>query len=90
MSTARRERKKFDDAASATPFHALTEPDYRYQVAKFHDLRAATAVGDERMAFAFRDGDHLFKIAATGGKAEIRREKVAAVAEAIWNFRHPD
>jgi hypothetical protein len=74
---------------SRTPFAPLDEPDYRYVPAEFHGLRAAAATEGERQVFAFRDGDLLFKIEAAGGKPEARRSSIAAVAEAIWEFRRP-
>ena len=84
----RRREGKRADAAPGTPSATLLEPDYEYQKCKFHGLPAATASMGNRYASVFRDGDLLFEIEAIGGKAQARRETVAAVAEEIWTFHH--
>lgn len=86
-------RLRGKDAATGipgTPSAPLLETDYRYKPAAFHKLRAAAAAEGDREVFAFRDGDLLFKVEATGGKPEARRSSTSAVAEVIWKFRHPE
>lgn len=72
---------------SCTPYLAKEEPNYLYKPTEFHQLRARTTSVSDRDLFAFRDGDLLFKLEATGSKAEDRRQATAAAAEAIWKFR---
>jgi hypothetical protein len=71
---------------SGSPFAPLLEPDYEYSKTEFHKLRAATASNEGRDVFAFRNGDHLFKIEATGGKPDARQKAKEAAADAI--YRH--
>jgi hypothetical protein len=68
-----------------TPFLPLTEPDYQYEQLEFHNLRAAMATTESDSVIVFRRGDVLFKVEATGGKADVRRKLAVAAAEAIWN-----
>jgi hypothetical protein len=84
----KRESTKVKPGAVGTPFVALVEPDYQYKPVKFHDVRAASASAGDRHAFAFRDGDVLFKIETTRGTAESRRDASATVAATIWKFRN--
>ena len=86
----RRRETTAADYGGVQPCIALAEPDYQYKPAAFHRLQAAAATAEEREVFVFRDGDHLIKVEATGGKVEARRELTADLAEAIWKFRHPD
>ena len=78
-----------DRGAGGTPFVSLEEPDYRYEAQAFHGLPAAAAAASGRAAFVFRDGAVLFKLEASGGTAEERRQVAVATAEAMWKFRHP-
>jgi hypothetical protein len=72
------------------PFQPLTEPAAEFEGVKFHDLKAASASAEGRAVFVFVDGDHLFKVVATGGKKpEQLPAQAKAAAEAIWAHRHP-
>lgn len=88
-----RARDKKDEAEKGTvlgsPFIPLSELDLKYAKVEFHALKAARASNEEQDVFAFRDGDLLFKVQASGGKPEARRKAVGSAADAVWKFRHP-
>ncbi|MBC8869321.1 MAG: hypothetical protein H8E44_07875 [Planctomycetes bacterium] len=77
-----------DPNLPGTPLLPLTEPDYRYQSADFHALKAAAARETTRDVFVFLDGDIMFKVEVSGVTLELRRGLVRSTAEAIWKFRH--
>ncbi len=70
------------------PFMLAVEPDYKYEAAEFHGLKAAAAGMEDERVFVFRDGDILFKFRASGGDADAREKAVRAAAEAVWTFRN--
>jgi hypothetical protein len=71
----RREKPDAKDAkVPGTPFLRLREPDYQYKQFEFHELSAATATAEDRQVIVFRSGEVLFKVEATGGKAEDRKK----------------
>ena len=72
---------------TGSPFVPLREPDYKYTRLKFHDLRAATAATEKRNVIVFRLGDILYKIEATSGEAERRKNLAADAAHAIWKSK---
>ncbi len=79
-----------DPNVSRTPFLPLTEPDYRYESAEFHALKAAAAQEGSRNVFAFLDGDVLFKVEVSDGNSERRKALAHSTAETIWKSRHKD
>jgi hypothetical protein len=64
------------------------EPDYQYEVAMFHNLKAAKAKTEGRDLFVFRKADILFKVEVVGGTAETRQKLIASTAEVIRVFRY--
>lgn len=72
---------------NSQPFTPEYEPNYAYQVVEFHDLKAAAASDENDEVFVFHKGDILYKVVATKGDANARKNVVHAVVEEIWQVK---